>query len=366
MTRGKQVTFLWQDTVLDTVHLPAGQTLARGPIDVHVDAERIERDGLVIRSRSVDAAERPQRVSTLDWGVARVFAISTLAHVFFVAAAWVTPPTRPFEFNGLARVRPDIKVYRTRSPDPRYKPLDLAGRIGAGRHRGDEGRFGPKAPLRDAAPSKKAGGGSDRDIAMSSGLLGALASGGALEGLLGAGGLGAGINEAMGGLRGTAMGDAGGAGGLGTRGHGPGGGGRSIGIGGIGIGPGRGRPGGANINLGGRGRHLHSPVRPGGRIILNDGLDKAAVGRVIRRNLARFRFCYERELNANPNLRGRVSLRFKILPTGSVASAGVQESSLDSAVVEGCVVRVMRTLKFPKPRGGGVVIVTYPFMMDAI
>jgi hypothetical protein len=30
--------------------------------------------------------------------------------------------------------------------------------------------------------------------------------------------------------------------------------------------------------------------------------------------------------------------------------------------VESCVLTVMRSLKFPKPRGGGIVVVTYPLV----
>jgi hypothetical protein len=43
----------------------------------------------------------------------------------------------------------------------------------------------------------------------------------------------------------------------------------------------------------------------------------------------------------------------------------VHESDLDSPAVEACVVRVMSSLRFPKPMGGGIVIVTYPFVMDS-
>ncbi len=367
MAHGTRVTFHWQDTILDTVHLAPGETKAAGPIDVDIDAvpARFERDGLVIEAAPSERVDKPRGGGATDWDVARVFTISTLAHVFFVAFAWVTPEARPLELAALARSAPIFgKIeYKKKAPEkPHTNPL--AGVRDAGRHRGDEGRFGREKHQRDTASSRRRGG-SDREVALRSGLLGALAAGG-LDSVLGSGGLGSGINEALGGLRGQTFGDAGGLGGMGTRGSGPGGGGRSIGIGGIGIGDGRGHRGGADIDLGSRGKHQRAPVRLGGRVVLNEGLSKSDVSRVIRRNLARFRYCYERELNANPNLRGRVGVRFTIIPTGAVADARVQESDLGSEVVERCVVQVMSTLKFPKPRGGGVVVVSYPFMMDAI
>jgi len=86
---------------------------------------------------------------------------------------------------------------------------------------------------------------------------------------------------------------------------------------------------------------------------------------VIRRNLARFKFCYEKQLSSNPNLGGKVSVYFTIAPTGSVAKAMVRETSMNNATVEGCVNKVMRSLKFPKPKGGGIVVVTYPFVFAA-
>ena len=93
----------------------------------------------------------------------------------------------------------------------------------------------------------------DRKIADRAGLLGVLkGAGGEVSNVFGPGGLGTGINNTLGGLRGTSMGDAGGAGGLGTRGIGAGGGGSSSGIGGLGTyGHGRGTGGYGNINLGG-------------------------------------------------------------------------------------------------------------------
>lgn len=365
MAHGTQVTFHWRDTVLDTVHLAPGETTAVGPVTVEIEEvpSRIDRDGLVIRATPSVPIERPRRVARADWDVARVFAISGLAHVFFVAFAFVTPAPRPFELAALRRGHTVFRDFAYKKPAPEKPPTNpLAGIRDAGRHKDIEGLFGLKGKTRDAASSKDRGR-SDRDIAKSAGLLGLLAKGG-LDSVLGSGGLGGGINEALGGLRGAEFGDARGLGGMGTRGSGSGGGGRSIGIGGIGVGDGRGPRGGADIDLGGRGKRRH--VHFGGRVVLSEGLSKEDVGRVVRRNLRRFRHCYEKELNANPNLRGRVGVRFTIAPTGSVADARIQESDLGSPAVERCVTGVMRTLKFPKPRGGGVVIVSYPFMMDAI
>ncbi|MCA9550639.1 MAG: AgmX/PglI C-terminal domain-containing protein, partial [Myxococcales bacterium] len=64
-------------------------------------------------------------------------------------------------------------------------------------------------------------------------------------------------------------------------------------------------------------------------------------------------------------LSGKISVYFTIAPTGSVANASVRETTMNDANVESCVEKVMRSLQFPKPRGGGIVVVTYPFVFAA-
>jgi hypothetical protein len=47
-----------------------------------------------------------------------------------------------------------------------------------------------------------------------------------------------------------------------------------------------------------------------------------------------------------------------------VASSIVQ-STIGNSELEACIAGRVRTWKFPKPRGGGVAIVTYPFFFAA-
>jgi hypothetical protein len=43
----------------------------------------------------------------------------------------------------------------------------------------------------------------------------------------------------------------------------------------------------------------------------------------------------------------------------------VADSSLRNEAVESCIVRAVRRWTFPAPDGGGVVVVNYPFLLDA-
>lgn len=92
-------------------------------------------------------------------------------------------------------------------------------------------------------------------------------------------------------------------------------------------------------------------------------LPPQVIQRIVRQNFGRFRLCYEKGLIANPNLEGRVSVRFVIGRDGAVASASNGGSSLPDASVVSCVVSAYYGLSFPKPEGG-IVTVSYPLTFN--
>jgi TonB family protein len=180
--------------------------------------------------------------------------------------------------------------------------------------------------------------------------------------VFGPGGLGTGINNSLGGLKGGAgLGDAHGVGGLGSRGTGPGGGGTGLGLGGLGTkGTGHGAGGFGSIDLGGRGKDSVRVV-PGKTTVVG-GLSKDVIAKVIKRHENEIKFCYEQELNKTPNLNGKVAVQWVIDPAGSVSDANVTETSLSNNNTESCMLARIRRWKFPSPEGGGVVTVTFPWI----
>lgn len=88
-------------------------------------------------------------------------------------------------------------------------------------------------------------------------------------------------------------------------------------------------------------------------------LSKEVIRRVIHRQLAAVRHCYEQRLTARPDLSGRLGVRILIRPTGVVQQAGITSSTLGDATAETCVRQVMQRLTFPAPQG--LVVVDYPF-----
>jgi hypothetical protein len=174
--------------------------------------------------------------------------------------------------------------------------------------------------------------------------------------------------SAMGNMWGDEIGDAYGAGGLGLSGIGEGGGGTGEGIGlgsigtlGHGAGTGTGQGFGSGHGRLGGSHKTSSPKIRMGATTVSGRLPKEVIQRIVRQNFGRFRLCYEQGLGANPNLEGRVSVRFVINRDGSVSNVSNGGSSIPDSSVVNCVVRAFYGLSFPKPEGG-IVTVVYPIM----
>jgi hypothetical protein len=90
-------------------------------------------------------------------------------------------------------------------------------------------------------------------------------------------------------------------------------------------------------------------------------LDRELVQKVITKNRGQTRYCYESQLVQHPNLRCKVAVKFVIAPSGAVSTAAVVGSTAGNPQLEACLVGRVKTWVFPMPRGGGIVIVTYPF-----
>jgi hypothetical protein len=72
-------------------------------------------------------------------------------------------------------------------------------------------------------------------------------------------------------------------------------------------------------------------------------LPPEVIQRIVRQNFGRFRLCYENGLRNNPNLQGRVSVRFVIGRDGAVSNVGNGGSDLPDSGVVSCVVRLLRS-----------------------
>jgi hypothetical protein len=114
---------------------------------------------------------------------------------------------------------------------------------------------------------------------------------------------------------------------------------------------------------------LGGPVKKKGKVrvgpsVIKGALPKDQVERVVRRRLASIRNCYEKQLAVKPDLAGRVVVKYIISPDGAVKLSQAQDSTLDNSKVEICMAQTVRRFRFPPPEGGGIVVVTTPFMLS--
>jgi len=177
--------------------------------------------------------------------------------------------------------------------------------------------------------------------------------------------------SAMGNMWGSAAGEANGMGGLGLTGVGEGGGsdGHGIGVGrvgtyghgsGLGDGDGFGPGSGSSFGRNARGHKQTDVSMRKGETVTTGHIPAEVIQRIVRQNFGRFRLCYENGLRGNPNLAGRVGVRFVIGRDGGVQSSANGGSDLPDAGVVSCVVGAFRGLQFPQSEQGGIVTVTYP------
>jgi TonB family protein len=88
------------------------------------------------------------------------------------------------------------------------------------------------------------------------------------------------------------------------------------------------------------------------------------VARVFKQHLAQLRYCYQRSLATNPNVQGKVAVKFIIGGNGEVRASQVQSSTVNTPELEQCVTSALRAWTFPAPEGGGVVIGSLPIVFS--
>ena len=99
----------------------------------------------------------------------------------------------------------------------------------------------------------------------------------------------------------------------------------------------------------------------GDDMTVTGGLSRAEIERVIRRNKGDINYCYNRRLGLNPSLQGVYEPRFVINSSGRVSTIASRRNTLRDAKVAGCINNAIKKWQFPKPKGGTLVQVEYPF-----
>ncbi|MCA9529775.1 MAG: AgmX/PglI C-terminal domain-containing protein [Myxococcales bacterium] len=356
------------------------------------DSARVKVRAFTFTVRDVKAGKKVAGTYMPDWEPLLYLLGALLFFCGILLLFYFMPPTP----RGLASDVLDTDsrlvqfMIQPKEPEEQKRPEWLKGASGGGegtRHKLEEGqmgdeqhpeqthkRYGIKGPKDNETPQMA------RERAMqeagSAGAIGVLAS---IKGAFNAPtspfgadrALGRDSMSALGAMTGAEIGQNFGMGGLGLTGSGRGGGGTgegTIGVGRLGT-IGRGGGGGTGSGYGSgagdfRGRTNTVPTVRSGEAVVRGSLSKEVIRRVIQRHRNEVRFCYEQQLNARPDLEGRVLTRFIISPTGTVQAATIAESTLRNANVEQCIARAVERWTFPAPEGGGIVVVTYPFVLS--
>ena len=91
-------------------------------------------------------------------------------------------------------------------------------------------------------------------------------------------------------------------------------------------------------------------------------IDAFVVRQTIRKDLPKINRCYESALRYEPDLAGKVKVRFAIVRKGHVVQVRVLENTTGHPGVERCVARVVGAIRFPSRRSGKALSFTFPFV----
>jgi hypothetical protein len=325
---------------------------------------------LALRIRRVPTAARVAAEPT-DWrGIVGASVAALLLIVGMKLLSGSVPPPRVGGEPEIIRPRPLVVRTSPKKPDPMALPQQsskVQGRkdpgLAVARRTGQEGQAGNKTAPRREARAERAH--DERAIVANSGLLKALGMGKGASDVFGVA-LEQGTRDAMGHLTGPRVGEAHGDGGMGLKslgGTGGGGDGSGLGlarIGTNGIGGGLASYGDGKGGLRGKG-DADIGLGPGRPQVVGS-IDPELIRKVVHEHRAQIRTCYETQLNSRPNLAGKLVSAWTIDQSGTVTEAHTQESTLRDRSVEQCVASKIKTWRFPIPKGGGEVFVTYPFI----
>jgi TonB family protein len=124
---------------------------------------------------------------------------------------------------------------------------------------------------------------------------------------------------------------------------------------------------------GGAGPKLNADVKAPAQKVIRMGGQQSADGElppdVIKKVLAdksgAIKACYQRELQSNPELSGSVKVKFVIGPNGAVVGVKIESSTLDNAKVDDCIEAIIKLMRFPQAKNGGVTTVNKTFQFKS-
>lgn len=119
------------------------------------------------------------------------------------------------------------------------------------------------------------------------------------------------------------------------------------------------------VGGGDRGKEMSIRIRRGklGGQTGTGKINKAAVESVFRRRMSAIRVCYEKALKLNPDVQGKVTIRFTIGRAGTITDIRVTKNSTGDSGIATCITQKVRRWRFSPPDEGEVTF-SYPFLLQ--
>lgn len=100
--------------------------------------------------------------------------------------------------------------------------------------------------------------------------------------------------------------------------------------------------------------------------VILGSIDRNDVMRILLENVPQFRYCYQKELDVRQaGVSGVLSVQFVIGPSGHVTRARPTSGSNLPKTVKNCVISHLKTIRFPRPKGGSSVTINTPLNLEA-
>ncbi|QDG49523.1 AgmX/PglI C-terminal domain-containing protein [Persicimonas caeni] len=98
---------------------------------------------------------------------------------------------------------------------------------------------------------------------------------------------------------------------------------------------------------------------------VGDFCDRGDIRKVVGAKASAIKYCFERQLQRQPDLHGKIIAQWKIGLDGKVMSASIASSTMNSRPVESCIEREISRLRFERP-DGGICVINYPFVFTGV
>ncbi len=93
-------------------------------------------------------------------------------------------------------------------------------------------------------------------------------------------------------------------------------------------------------------------------------IDKDAVAKVFARRKNAIQYCYEKALQRDSTVHGKIAIRFTIGPAGRITAISATENSTGVPAIADCIIDKVQSWRFDPVEGGSVTF-NYPFVLDA-